>query len=500
MQIWLQIAATEVAVAGFFLTLLVAAAGLFFAFCILDRDKADRPLLGAIALATAPVLVAFIAWLLLRYAPASLPHRAYLAIPIAAVAFGAPLLAMAADRMFGVREVAAATPTPVVREGFVLRSIGVLAAAIVVFGILAATALAIIAPVFGNDSLEYASAGRIIAQTRSMAHYPFLDGSVTGGLVTPWTHPPGHVTLIALAFIFMGGDVTHAEAVKLLAPYFAIVQALLLIVFASRNGMRAAGFVAAALTLAAPLYFNATIQNGIDPMRLATFAAAVASTWVLLRRPTASNAIICGLVCGCAGFTHSIGMFTLALILPAYLILDRGAFAARVRNSAIIAVIGLAFVAPTLLTNLAVFHNPIQDQSPAWLLPQLEYSTHLAIERALETPAQIVTFGLLRGFSEPETFGYAFWAAAAAMIGAVIIYARRRQLAPWIFPPNGAEPDPAVLSLLILGGFFGVLLLSVAAGSLVAVKNPRYLATILPLASLAAGRLLTAPLARRAAT
>lgn len=490
MRTWMDVVSAELIAAGFVATLLAAAAGAYLALRALNPVREDRFLLVALASAIGPLSAAFIASLALRFAPGQWPALAYLFVPVAIVIIVGVALRLLPQRVASA-EPAQATWT----SGIFLRGIGTVAAITVGVGLVALFVMTALAPMFGNDSLEYAAAGRLVAESRSLTSFPFLDGEATGGLVTPWTHPPAQVTLLALGFL-IEGDVTEAAAMKWIAPYFAASQALLLAAFAAHGANRYVGYIAALLAASAPLVFDTALQNHIDTMRLAAFTAAIAGVWLLLKRETLGACLVAGLACACSGFTHSLGMLTMGLAMPAYLILSQAPLPTRIRNTAIVLVLGASFVVPTIALNLQIFGNPIQDQVPAWELPTLRYSEYLELDRGLESPFRRVVFGLLRSFTEPEFFGLTFWALALGLGLVALNMLGQKRLPVWADLKRVSQ-DQSTLCVLVIGGFFAALVLTMAADSLSAIKNARYPATILPLAAIAAARLLSRPLATK---
>lgn len=468
----------------------VCAAAAYLAMVKLHPDPVDKGLLAAMALVIGPLAMAWTGNLLLTHAPATLPSRGYVLAPLAATVAGFFVLRWLGTLFKTPPSSSRATP----RKTIALRIVGLTSIGAVAVIVVSLTWLCYMLPMFGNDTLEYASAGRLIAETRSMANYPFVDRRATDGLVTFWTHPPAYVTVIAQAFLVQG-QTASAGVVKHIAPYFALVLSLIVIAL----GGRAAGPLAAAMALSVPIYFDMVVQSGVDPLRMAAFMAAIAATYILIRSAAPGAAIVCGLACGAAGFTHSIGVLTVGFAIPAYLLLSTAPYLIRARNAAIVAVIAGIILAPALASNLERFGVLLQDKAVAWSVPVLRYPEHLAQERWLDTPVRRWLFGVFRGFTEPQDFSYVFsLAAALTAIAAVAIGPTRLRRKIW--PASATNGDPAVLCIVVLGGFFLLLIGTAALGSDTAIKNPRYVLTVAPLACIVAARLLLSPLYPREAT
>ena len=77
-------------------------------------------------------------------------------------------------------------------------------------------------PLIQNDSLEYATVGRLLFESRDLLSYPAIQPELSNsGFYGPWTHPPLYVALIYLFYVFQG----QAELPGLIlwiAPWFAL--------------------------------------------------------------------------------------------------------------------------------------------------------------------------------------------------------------------------------------------------------------------------------------
>lgn len=69
--------------------------------------------------------------------------------------------------------------------------------------------ISIFIPLTQNDSLEYASAARVMFENNWIGSYPVLDPEAnTSGFYGPWTHPPLYVALIYIVDVMQG----HSDA------------------------------------------------------------------------------------------------------------------------------------------------------------------------------------------------------------------------------------------------------------------------------------------------
>ena len=355
--------------------------------------------------------------------------------------------------------------------------------------------IAFFQPAYANDTLEYLTAGRLVADAASLKDYPFIDSTRTGGFFGPWTHPPAYPVLIALAYWIQGSS-EYSGIARLICPYFAAAQALLLIAVANAEGRRVAGLAAAVLCLSTPLYFLLNSQAHIDSVRIAAFSAAAATVWLAARRPGAGAAVAAGLAVGVSEFSHSIGLLTLGFVAPLFLIASSGPLLARLRSAAIFVAIGGALAAPFLLRNLRTFGSFLQDNTVLWTFAELDVEKNRALERGIYTFADKIFAGALRPFSEIDFFGYVWWATLA--LSMVALYVARRTTTLSSLVGATSRSSPLALALMMCVGFLAFQLLTVAMGTDLAIKNARYAMTSQPFACLAAALLLTWPFDRQA--
>lgn len=355
--------------------------------------------------------------------------------------------------------------------------------------LLAALALVTLsAPLYANDSLEYAQAAREVFEARNLDLYPFLDREVSGGLVTPWTHPPGYLSFLTLGNLLQG-SAAEARIIKLVAPIFVLLQVIMVIALAGR-GRILAGAAAGVLLLLTPVYFAQAAESSIDAYRIAVFTAAIASFWLMARAPGLGSAILAGLATGMAHYSHSIGLLTLGFAIPLYLLTAKSPWIRNGLHILLATAISVIFVAAHALKNLANYGTLLQDGVALWRYPELRFEDHLSVERMLSTAPDAVLNGVLRGFTQIDLFGIQL----LALLVALGIGAWGRLSLPSIRQfVVSAEKRGSVLAmaLIVVAGFLGFLLLTAAAGSDLAIKNARYFMTVQPFVAIALAIVLT---------
>ena len=338
-------------------------------------------------------------------------------------------------------------------------------------------------PLWGGDALEYAQAARIVAEARSVADYPFTDSAAAGGFYGPWTHLPGYVGLLSFGYMLQGGA-ESAGVIRLVSAWFAFASVVGVWRFAALASP-AAGPLAAFLFLSTPLYFIVVAQAHIDAMRMFTFLAAFTCLHALIRRPSAALAVIVGFAVGLSHFSHSIGILTLPILLPLHAIVSGRKVRPLLADAVLITAVGVVLVLPGWLRNLSVFGALAADETPVWAIPHIRFDEYIAVTRLLATPLEKIFNGVLRGWTEPASFGFGhtYWFLLAGAVAWAVT--RWRPRAAWR-DRAWQRPGPVGFSLWILAGFYGIVVLSVLLGTNAVIKNPRYVLTVQPFVCIAA--------------
>lgn len=466
----------------------LAAVGIW---CILASqlfvDSEIDPILFVAALALAPALVAWHCALTLRV----LPGEAPLYYVVSTVLLCSIPLAMLVRE--DLRRRLATLPrriwNNVTRAGWVPWILG--------FLVLEAFALiwfmAWLTPLRENDALEYATVARLIFERRTLAFYPIVDPSDIGSFYAPWTHPAGYPALLGFSN-FVQGHASIPGLIRFPAVYSALSLALL--VWAV-GGRKMGGF-AAIIALGTPLYFVSAINGYVDPVRIsASFAALVLVTLCLLRteRPSASQAGWLGIGLGLAFFCHSIGIVVIMLAVGLTLVLCRQSLPRSIMNAAIMTAASLAVVAPDIAANITKVGAIVADVSPVSNLPEVRALEHLRFSRNLDTPYQLLRNGLLRGFTDPATYGLTFWIASAGfgigLVGLRRVFSRRLVGIGLNVAAESEARQLQIVWMLIVAAWMAMAAFATTIGVFEFIKNPRYILTILPPLALLGGWAIT---------
>lgn len=363
---------------------------------------------------------------------------------------------------------------------------------VILIGLGAILVLLALFPLYGNDPLEYVQVARLMAEARSGGGYPFLDGAATGGFISPWTHPPAFPGLLAFAMLVQNST-EAVGAGKFIAPWF-VVATLVANARLAGSRWRSAGLLAAAFLLGTPDYFDLAVQCHIDVPRIAALLAAILAIKLAIERPTMRAALLAGVASGLSQFTHSIGFVTLPLVLVLFTFasLARGTPAGAIlRTILIIVPVSLAFIAPQIARNLAIYGRVLQDNVPVWDLPFIRINEYLAATRMLNTWTDKVVFGALAPLFSLTAFGLAGLVALAGLCTRVWVGVAHLRERGWAGLYTRLGGDTYVLPAMVVCGFVGLALLSALAGSYLIIKNPRYLVTVQPFMALLAGLFLT---------
>jgi 4-amino-4-deoxy-L-arabinose transferase-like glycosyltransferase len=344
-------------------------------------------------------------------------------------------------------------------------------------------------PLLQNDALEYATVGRILYETRDLGSYPAIHPEQsTSGFFGPWTHPPLYVSLIYLMQVIQG----HADEpgfMRLIAPWFVACATFLVLALGSLIS-RVTGLVAAVIFLSTPLLFAGADSALIDALPVLGIGLVATAILCVEARPVVRGAII-GMALALALWTHSQAVLFLPLAVGA-IALHNGVRDLRstVQESISLGGVAILFGIWPYWRNQQIFGSPISDNPAVFALPSLDWQGYFAIGRGLDNWAAILQYGLLKGWFSFEAYGWSFWLMS---LGAAIAF--KYLIRPtWraIFSKGGREAlDPSAqalwVSLALIFGYLGVVLVSVLAGLNLMIKNERYMLVILPSVAILAG-------------
>ncbi len=443
-----------------------------------DRLR-DLPFEVALACSGGPTMLAWF----LAYGLRAMPEQNsgfYLAVvfvPISALAIIGVIAFVGAAR--SGKSSLAASAKQRSRTGWLL--VFVSAIAIVFLVLLPIVKLNIILPVTANDALDYFTASRLIFEQKSLANYPFVDSHAGEGFYGYWTHPPGFVSLLAWSY-FLQGHADFAGGARLTAVWHLTALLMLVATFVARRSWIGAA-AAALFLLATPFFLNNAIIQHVDTTRIAIFTAALLLLVRSLEAFTLKRAVLVGVFLGLAQFVHSIGTLVLFLGVPLYLILRKTPWslrgiARRITEVALITVVGISVVAFDQAVNYQTYGAFLKDAPAVWSLEQLNVGEHREFVRKIATPVDRLVNGLFRGFSDTNRFSQTY--LAVTLLALVLLIFSWRNILPWLRARHQLQwslSDDILALALLVGGFYGLVILSMAAGSDLIIKNGRYLAT-----------------------
>jgi hypothetical protein len=473
------------------LTFLASASFIHGVFRRLMTDTAERGLLAAIALTIGPLLLSWVTVQALYYAPGQ-SREFYLGlIGLVIVLPGIILSPGFIDDIFN------GLKTYLMRQGTrpiaLIISFAFIGICILLLGQLVSHRLVV--PIWGNDAQEYAQLSRWLVEQMSVRDYPLMDSSQTDGLMAPWSHPLGYTGLQIIARLIEGGDGSRASMlISLLTPYFAASGAIAVASITSVRQPGAASF-AAFILISTPIFFNLAVQSHIDITRIAAFTTAFIAVWMMAKNRNIAFAVLAAIAAGMSQFTHSIGFLTLPLLVPLYLLMTRDSLMITARNASILVVVSLLFVIVRLIINVQEFGVPLGDYAVVWEIEALRELEHREVVRFLYTPYDQIMGGALRAWTDLENFGYTYTLATIGVL--ILVIAGRRQIfnLPMVWQTRAWRNDHPVMSaIIVVGGFFALVFLTLAAGSDLVVKNPRYVMTMTPLIAVIAADIILRPI------
>ncbi|HRN87730.1 MAG TPA: hypothetical protein PK271_03935 [Hyphomicrobium sp.] len=356
--------------------------------------------------------------------------------------------------------------------------------------LLVSTALVLIAtltPLTQNDSLEYATVGRILFETRTLASYPVLDPDVnSAGFFGPWTHPPLYVAAIYLVEVIQG----HADApgaIRLISPWFLLTAAGVVYSIGALV-QREIGLASSLIFLSTPLLFLGAATALLDALYVSALALLVAVICSIDARPYVRGAIV-GTVIGLGLWTHSVAILYLPIGL-AGLVLYRGLSQPRALAQELFLAISFALLIGGwhYWHNITLFGTPISDNPVVFALPSLHWDDYFVINRGLGTTVAMIQYGVLKGWFAAEAFGLTYWGLAAGF-ALLLLTSGFLPFVRSIWSGTARLGSIGVLyfvfSLMLV--YLGGTVLSVVLGLDIMVKNERYLLSVQALVAIAAG-------------
>ena len=343
-------------------------------------------------------------------------------------------------------------------------------------------------PLSQNDSLEYATVGRILFDARTLLAYPAIHPDQTAsGFYGPWTHPPLYVALIYIVDVMQ----VHADTpglMRLIAPWSLIAATGLVYALGATVG-RLVALLSAMIFISTPLLFLGAESALLDSLPVLGFALVI-STIVLVRGSSWHRGLAVGGALGLALWSHSQAVLFVPLACVA-LVARHGwlHWRAWLAESAVMVGVAVLFGAWPYIRNVFIFGTPISDNPAVFSLPELAWGDYFSIGRGLNTWPAVVQYGWLKGWFAVEAYGLAFWLMLLGLL--TLMYAWRRR-----------EPLPPLLRVAAatVGCYLLAMLTSTLLGLDLMIKNERYMLVIIPFVALLAGAGVARLLATRSIT
>ena len=264
-----------------------------------------------------------------------------------------------------------------------------------------------------NDSLEYLIAARELFYSPSLDSYPILNPETNiSGFYGPWTHPPLYSILIAVS-LMVDGNPNNPEAFRFLAPWFAISSSLFLLCLSNFIKSEYA-LISACSFLLLPLYFLGAESGLADSIVIYGF---IGSIFILIfSKPNNLNFIFCAILTSHALLSHS-----QAIIYPIFFIfvsiILTGFNVKTLKYLALYIIVLFGISIYPYIRNFEIFGFLAGDSSAVFELEILQWKEHFSKERGIDTPIAKLEYGLFKGFTSLEAYGFIFWFSLAGFAG-----------------------------------------------------------------------------------
>ncbi len=342
-------------------------------------------------------------------------------------------------------------------------------------------------PLTQNDSLEYATVGRILYQSGSLADYPVLNpGQNSAGFYAPWTHPPLYVAMIYASYMLQE-NADSIGIMRLISPWFALLAVALTCSVGSLINRRT-GLYAAIFLFSTPIFFLGADSALIDPLPILGLLI-VFTTTIALKTTPAKAGIIQGVVCGLALWTHSQAILFLPLgISIIFLANGYKRWPSFIKQCAIFLMAAITVAAYPYIRNLMIYGYLVSDSNPIYSLAELHWAEYFKQARMLNSTASIIQYGVLKGWFALEYYGFIFWVMSMAVICffyKFLPFASLKNILSGTAENHAQYYLLAALTIIIT--YLCGTILSVQIGTDVMIRNERYLLIIFPYVALFSG-------------
>ncbi|NPV05204.1 MAG: hypothetical protein HPY67_10785 [Syntrophaceae bacterium] len=372
------------------------------------------------------------------------------------------------------------TPTPIGRWEWVF-------AGLLTVWIVALMANTAFLPLIQNDSLEYATVGRLLFETRDLLSYPAIQPELSNsGFYGPWTHPPLYAALIYLFYVFQG-QAELPGLIRWIAPWFALAATG--VVFALGNlSSRLLGILSALVFISVPLFFLGAGSALIDPLPVLGLTLLYASIVGIDGSPF-QRGLIQGLALGISLWTHSQAVLFIPLgIVAAALFRGWSNWTSLMRQLGTMIVVALPLAAWPYVRNLLLYGSLISDTPLVFSMKELAWDEYFRMSRGIDSWLERVQYGVFKGWFAFEAYSISFW----LMAWGGVLYVRRFFVEAkghavlrgdvtsvperWQFAAMG-------IVLCYLGG----VILSILMGIDLMIRNERYWLVLVPFVAIFAG-------------
>ena len=316
-------------------------------------------------------------------------------------------------------------------------------------------------PLVGKDPIEYALMSRAIYAAKSLSIYPITE-LADSGLYSGSSHPPAYYLLQVWGYIFDGPNATRLLR---LSPLFYFVGLIILMSTVLMRYGKLAAVLGGLFILSIPFLQYLAAMSHIDPMRIYFFFLSLVLVADIIRHPTLPRTIVCGVAIGFALYSHSLGAISAIIAGGSYLLLDKRRWRDRLVTAGVLGIVGGIVSGTQYVKNFINFGMPLLEYEPVWQIPELHEAADLAQRRMLGSPLDMIVNGIFRTFTDIAIYG------PISAVALVLILARVRVL--W-------RGDLTRVMLVACCFFFVMVIAVTLAGSLSAIKNPRYMMTIVP--------------------
>ena len=336
-------------------------------------------------------------------------------------------------------------------------------------------------PLTQNDSLEYATVGRLLYAAGTLDAYPALDpANSRSGFFGPWTHPPLYVSLIYLSAAIQG-HANEPGLMRLIAPWFLLSATAGVVALGSLR-QRNVGLLAGVLFLSTPLLFLGADSALIDALPVGSMVLLLVLL-AGLKRQGVGFGVWLGLGLGLGLWSHSQAILFVPL-LAATLLLMRGLKRWQLAGSdlGIALLVALAVAGWPYWKNIAILGTPISDNPAVFALRELDWPGYFRFARGLDTWPAIVQYGVLKGWFSLEAYGLNFWLMAFGLVVFWSTTVRGRFLAALNAGIDRQAADVAIVWLTagVVVTYLTGVLLSALLGIDLMIRNDRYLLIIMP--------------------